>query len=295
MANPKLAVAENVEGNFFVDSTCINCDACRQLAPDTFVDAGATSCVQVQPKTAVQERYALRALLACPTASIGTRNKNKASEVTSDFPLRIDKDVFYCGFNSAKSYGSNSFFVKHKDGNWLIDSPRFVNALVTQLKNSGGIKYIFLTHQDDVADAHKYAKEFGAKRIIHEFDAKAEPDSEIIVKGETAIHFVKDFEIIPVPGHTRGHMVLLYRNMYLFSGDHLFFDPNSQKLSATKTYCWYSWEEQAESMAYLAKFDFEWVLPGHGRQIHLSKNEIRKQMTELVECMRDPACQWDGE
>ena len=32
MANPKKRVPENVPGDFFVDSTCIDCDACRQIA-----------------------------------------------------------------------------------------------------------------------------------------------------------------------------------------------------------------------------------------------------------------------
>jgi hypothetical protein len=36
MANIKKRLPENVEGEFFVDSTCIDCDACRQLAPGTF-------------------------------------------------------------------------------------------------------------------------------------------------------------------------------------------------------------------------------------------------------------------
>ena len=30
MANPKKRVPQNVPGDFFVDSTCIDCDACRQ-------------------------------------------------------------------------------------------------------------------------------------------------------------------------------------------------------------------------------------------------------------------------
>ncbi|MCZ6801562.1 MAG: ferredoxin, partial [Nitrospirae bacterium] len=35
----------NVEGNFYVDSTCINCDTCRQLAPLSFVEKGDYSTV----------------------------------------------------------------------------------------------------------------------------------------------------------------------------------------------------------------------------------------------------------
>ncbi len=43
----------------------------------------------------------------------------------------------------------------------------------------GGVRTIFLTHRDDVADAHLYAKHFGAERIIHRQDAGAQKDAEI--------------------------------------------------------------------------------------------------------------------
>jgi ferredoxin len=36
MADTRRRVAENVEGEFFVDTTCIGCDTCRQLAPRSF-------------------------------------------------------------------------------------------------------------------------------------------------------------------------------------------------------------------------------------------------------------------
>ena len=49
MANPRKRVPENVAGDFFVDSTCIDCDACRQIAPSVFGEAAATSFVKAQP------------------------------------------------------------------------------------------------------------------------------------------------------------------------------------------------------------------------------------------------------
>ena len=71
MANLKKRVPENVPGDFFVDSTCIDCDACRQIAPAVFGQASATSFVHAQPVSTDDRRQALRALLACPTGSIG--------------------------------------------------------------------------------------------------------------------------------------------------------------------------------------------------------------------------------
>ena len=63
---------QNVDGDFFVDATCIDCDACRQIAPGTFHDHGGQSSVYCQPETGGDIRRALMALVACPTASIGT-------------------------------------------------------------------------------------------------------------------------------------------------------------------------------------------------------------------------------
>src|SRR6185312_12957509 len=47
--NPKKRVPENVAGDFFVDSTCIDCNTCRQIAPAVFGEALGTSFVKAQP------------------------------------------------------------------------------------------------------------------------------------------------------------------------------------------------------------------------------------------------------
>src|SRR5215831_13280525 len=167
MANPKKRVPEIVPGDFFVDSTCIDCDACRQIAPSTFGEAAETSFVKAQPVAVADRRVALQALLACPTGSIGCLGDDDVKAVMDDFPLVMEEPVYYCGFNSPKSYGGNSYFVRHPEGNWLIDSPKFLPRLVRRFEALGGIANIFLTHRDDVADARLYAERFGSKRIIH--------------------------------------------------------------------------------------------------------------------------------
>src|ERR1700732_3013534 len=71
MADPRKSVHENVPGDFFVDTTCIDCDTCRQLAPAVFAEGPGTAYVHRLPGDAADRRQALRALLACPTGSIG--------------------------------------------------------------------------------------------------------------------------------------------------------------------------------------------------------------------------------
>jgi glyoxylase-like metal-dependent hydrolase (beta-lactamase superfamily II)/ferredoxin len=283
MANPRKRLPSNVSGDFFVDSTCINCDTCRQLAPKIFGESDGYSMVRVQPADARETRDAVRALLCCPTGSIGTEGPNQAKEVIDDFPLKLDDDVFYAGFNSAKSYGGNSYFVQHPQGNWLVDSPKYLPHLAKKVEALGGLKYIFLTHRDDVADARQYAQHFGAQRIIHRLDVSSQPDAEIVVDGTETIDFAPDFRIIPSPGHTAGHCVLLYKNRYLFTGDHLAWERDETRLDAWPDYAWYSWDLQLDSLKKLLDFEFEWVLPGHGDRIHLPKNEMHSQMQKLIE------------
>jgi glyoxylase-like metal-dependent hydrolase (beta-lactamase superfamily II)/ferredoxin len=283
MAERARSVDENAAGAFFVDSTCIDCDTCRQLAPCTFADAGDHSYVRIQPRDEAETRAALRALVACPTASIGTSDKRAVALAAADFPLELDRDVYYCGFNSHKSFGGNSYFVEDGAGNWLIDSPRYVERLASRFEERGGIRYIFLTHRDDVADAEKWAARFGATRIIHRLELKAQPGAERVIDGYDAIELTPGFLAIPTPGHTRGHTVLLCRDRFLFTGDHLAWDRPELRLSASRDYCWYSWQEQVESLAKLQSYSFEWVLPGHGQRVRLSREEMRCEMASLVE------------
>jgi len=287
MANRKKRVPANIPGDFFVDSTCIDCDACRQIAPGVFGEAADTSFVKAQPGSNTDRRQALQALLACPTGSIGCLGDDDVKAVMKDFPLVIEQPVFYCGSNSPNSYGGNSYFIRHAAGNWLIDSPKFVTPLVKRLEALGGIVYIFLTHRDDVADAERYAEHFRSRRIIHWEELSSQPSAEVVLNGEGPWELAPGFLAIPTPGHTKGHCVLLFQNRFLFTGDHLDWDRDGQQLAASEDYCWYSWPQQAESMRRLADYRFEWVLPGHGQKVHLPADEMRKQILRLAETMRD--------
>jgi glyoxylase-like metal-dependent hydrolase (beta-lactamase superfamily II)/ferredoxin len=282
MANPQLRVAENVPGDFFVDSTCIDCDTCRQLAPHVFGDAPDHAFVWQQPSSPEDHRAALHALVSCPTGSIGCVGEDSATTVMADFPMMIEGPVFYCGFNSPKSYGGNSYFVHHAGGNWLIDSPKFLPQLVRQFESLGGIANIFLTHQDDVADAEHYAQHFGSQRFIHREELSSQPGAEVVIDGFEPIELIPGFKAIPTPGHTSGHCVLLVGERFLFTGDHLAFDRHNHRLMAFRDYCWDSWSKQIESMKRLQEFRFEWVLPGHGQRVYLAEMEMQRQLTELV-------------
>ncbi|MHA2099760.1 MAG: MBL fold metallo-hydrolase [Candidatus Kariarchaeaceae archaeon] len=289
MASVAKRLSDNADGNFYVDSTCINCDTCREVAPSIFDESDGYSVVIKQPNTEHEILQTKQALFSCPSGSIGSIKEFDRDEIREKFPLKIDNNVYYNGFNSPKSYGAKSYFINDPEGNWMIDSPKYSKLLVDKIEAFGGLDYIFLTHRDDVANASKFADKFDAKRIIHYYDRSAQRDAEIKIKGFDSIEIEPNFLVIPTPGHTKGHMVLLYNNKYLFTGDHLYWRSDIQMLRATRNYCWYNWDEQVESMKKLLKYNFSWILPGHGHRINFEKNIMKEKFSEFCKRMSDPS------
>lgn len=289
MANLTLRLPENVPGDFFVDSSCIDCDACRQIAPATFVEDGEASIVQRQPANDEEIKRALMALVACPTASIGTTEHHDAHVGIDAFPELIAEDVYFCGFTAESSFGAWSYLIVRREaegGNVLIDSPRYATQLVKRIEALGGVRKMFLTHQDDVADHQRYAERFNCERIMHHDDGAKRRGIEKVIYGEAPLSIDRDLTAIPAPGHTRGHVVLLYKNKFLFTGDHLAWSPNRNSLIAFRRACWYSWTEQIRSMQKLRDFDFEWVLPGHGRIHHDGRASMQTHLERCIEWMK---------
>lgn len=286
MATPSKRRPENIDGDFFVDSTCIDCDTCRWMAPATFNRANGQSVVYKQPKNQNEKTKAAQALLSCPTASIGYLAKDlKLQEIK--FPLLIEDNVYHCGYHSEKSYGAASYFIQRPEGNILIDSPRFSMPLVKRFEELGGISYIFLTHRDDVADHQKYHEHFNAKRIIHAKElTKHIPEAEILISHDHNNQIAEDLILIPVPGHSPGHLVLLYRNKFLFTGDHIAYSDKIQSIYAFREHCGFSWEEQINSVAKLADYNWSWLLPGHGRRTQASPEKMRTMILNCVEWMK---------
>lgn len=289
MAKLALRLPENLPGDFYVDSTCIDCDACRQIAPETFSEDGDYSIVYHQPNSAAEEKRALMALVACPTASIGTIEHHDAHIGIDAFPELITENVYFCGFTAESSFGAWSYLVVRPDnegGNVLIDSPRFATQLVKKIEAMGGVRTMFLTHRDDVADHARFAERFGCARVMHTADGAGRLGIENVIRGDGPVELDNELIAIPVPGHTRGHAVLLYRDKFLFTGDHLAWSPRRNTLIAFRDACWYSWSEQTKSMERLLEYDFEWVLPGHGRIHQDSRPNMRAHLVRCIEWMK---------
>ncbi len=288
MANLNLRRPQNTKGEFYVDTTCIDCDTCRWMAPDIFNRSDEQSAVYNQPNNEPERLTALQALLACPTSSIGTVEKPQdIKDAQLTFPIIVAENVYHCGYHSEKSFGAASYFIQMPEGNILVDSPRFAPPLVKRLEKMGGIRYMYLTHRDDVADHDKFASHFNCQRILHEDEiSNSTRDVEIQLTGSEAFQLTPEILIIPVPGHTKGHTVLLYKNKFLFTGDHLAWSDSLKKLIAFRRACWYSWSELVKSMPKLTHYSFEWVLPGHGRRHHADVDTMQQQLQQCIDWMR---------
>jgi ferredoxin len=74
MADPNDKVPGQASGPFFVDTQCIDCDLCRETAPDNFRrnDEEGFSYVYKQPETDEERELSKEALENCPVEAIGS-------------------------------------------------------------------------------------------------------------------------------------------------------------------------------------------------------------------------------
>jgi hypothetical protein len=66
--------------------------------------------------------------------SSGSKADLKAAVDRYPEPVKGAEGVYYCGYNSEKSYGGSAWLVVREGGNVMIDSPRFDPKLVKRVK-----------------------------------------------------------------------------------------------------------------------------------------------------------------
>ena len=72
MAEKENKYEDNVDGKFYVDDECIDCNLCRETAPDNFADhEDGYSYVYKQPENDDEEQDCKTAMENCPVEAIG--------------------------------------------------------------------------------------------------------------------------------------------------------------------------------------------------------------------------------
>uniref|UniRef100_A0A7R9VJC2 Metallo-beta-lactamase domain-containing protein n=1 Tax=Chlamydomonas euryale TaxID=1486919 RepID=A0A7R9VJC2_9CHLO len=298
----------NVDGPYWVDETCINCDTCRWMAPHTFSKVGNGSAVVEQPRSEQERVVALQALLSCPTHSIHAdeRSREDLQAAQQGLPALVPgvPNVYHCGWHSEKSFGAASYLLVRpvsEGGNIMFDSPRYNGVLAKNIEALGGVSTIILSHKDDVADHAKWASHFNAKRILHELEVQASTaDVEVKLQGDGpwdldgrplqmrriggAAQPPPGSQIVHTPGHSTGSICVWYEpQKAMFTGDHLSQDEREpSELRVFTRYVKDSLPRQLENIQKLLQYDWMHVLPGHGRRFHARDAAHRLEATSKV-------------
>jgi glyoxylase-like metal-dependent hydrolase (beta-lactamase superfamily II) len=271
-------------GEWFVDTRCIDCDAARQVAPGLIArnPSDGVSVFTRQPETPEEVEMAWRAVMVCPTRSVGHVTLRRPDSPV--FPDDLGDGVYRLGHNSRSSFGAHSYLVRRPDGNLMFDAPRWTRDVVGPIEDLGGLAHVLLSHRDDVADADRYAEHFGARVWIHGDDRDAARYATDLIYGTVATPVAGDVVAFPVPGHTRGSVLYLVDGHLLFSGDSLSWNPSRERLHAFRKACWYSWPEQTAALGRFADSDlrFDRLFCGHGWSHDLDADAFHTHLVELV-------------
>ncbi len=252
---------------------------------------GTPSCGASRRATRTRRR-ALMALVACPTGSIGTVPQADACRGVAASPSRSHENVSFCGFTAESSFGAWSYLIERAGGKRPRRLAARGGAAARRARSAAAAsRLLFLTHRDDVADHAAFAKRFGCERMIHERDVTAATrGGRAEARGRRARRASHpDLLAIPTPGHTRGHAVLLYREQFLFTGDHLAWSPAARparRPSATPTGT--PGPSRSARWSGSSTIRFEWVLPGHGGRYQAeSPAAMRRELENCVDWMKE--------
>jgi len=309
---------ENKQGNFFVDESCIDCDVCRWMAPDTFGRVGIKSAVVEQPT----EKNgglpaALRAMASCPVGAIRTAAPEPAARAAAaaavGFPVPVDAErlpgVHYLGYTARDTFGAAAYLVLRENGRHvMVDTPRYTRALgaaVAAATGGQGPAFLFCTHRDDLTEHARWKARFpNMARVVNRLDlSRVDPvDTRMFERflegdGPWALDDDGDddgdgggggdHELVWLPGHTWGSTGMLYtppgqpEERILFTGDHLAFSGRTGELTAFLRYNRGGQDQQLESLEKLKGLDFRWILPGHGRKYRFRDTESRNMLLDI--------------
>jgi glyoxylase-like metal-dependent hydrolase (beta-lactamase superfamily II) len=166
---------------------------------------------------------------------------------------------------SPLTYGGKAFLIVGPKYNVMVDTPSCTRRVIEAVRASGGLRYIFLSHRDEIGEIEGLRRELGGAVIAHRTEAD-------LVPGGADLVFDTDFEVEPglwvvhTPGHSPGSAcLLLHRDgrKVLFTGDHVL--RKRDDIPAPLKFPWtWDWEEQLQSTVRLLELDFDFMVPSHG-------------------------------
>jgi glyoxylase-like metal-dependent hydrolase (beta-lactamase superfamily II) len=163
-------------------------------------------------------------------------------------------------------------------GKGILNDLKFMNV------NPQDVKHILITHHDvdhvgnlaflqqatgakvwaseeDIPYIYGEKNREGLKRFVSFIMRVKKPEN---INSYNKDQKIDNIEVIPTPGHTPGHVCLLYDGV-LFAGD--LFRTSKGKISPMKSFM--NWNDSIlkESITKISNYDFEWICPAHGEPI----------------------------
>lgn len=212
--------------------------------------------------------------------------------------MKITENVYQ--IDSAKQ--SNCYIIMNEVV-ILIDTglPVFGKGILKeldQLNIKDKLDYILLTHHDmdhignltlieketqghifaskeDIPYITNSKKREGFKKIMAAIIRHKSPKN---IKSFPENNILNNIQIIKTPGHTPGHVCLLYKDV-LFIGD--LFETKNDTVKETSSFWNRDSEMNKKSIEKILEYKFNWICPGHGNPIKVN-NKVLDEIWSLT-------------
>ena len=188
---------------------------------------------------------------------------------------------------SELTYGGKGFLLVGSKYNVMVDTPACTPRVIEAVRSRGGLRYIFLSHRDEIGAICALRRELGGAVMLHRSEASQVPCG-------TDMIFDTDFEVEPglwvihTPGHSPGSSCLLVHRdglKVLFTGDHIL--RRRDEIPAPLKFPWtWDWEAQVASARKLLQFEFDHIVPSHARR--LARGYFDDARVRLARALEDP-------
>ncbi len=174
------------------------------------------------------------------------------------------ENVYWFEASHPSTYGAVAYLLLHPEGSILIDVPVYSPETVRAIQTFGPLRYIFITHRDDIGPAAEFQNFFKARVILHRTEVRyyREGTVDLPFEGDFMLH--PDIAIVHIPGHTPGSAALVDRRPpgVVFVGDAVNLDDAGELYVPP-----HPWDFdpvlKRYSLKKLLDFEFEVILPAH--------------------------------
>ncbi len=194
----------------------------------------------------------------------------------------------------ATSLQIRAFLLRRERGNLLIYAAPAVEADAEAIEALGGISRQYLNHHHEASPSCDWvARTFNAPLQCHELDRAEVAQACNVDETFSERHTVgSDFEVIPIPGHTRGATAFLWdtgRQRCLFTGVTIFLRGRSEWVAAVLP----SSDRDAyiESLELIRDLDFDVLVPwvadaGEASYALTGRDDARRRIDTILERIR---------